>query len=221
MPIFTLARSYGRHPGGFAIWPALLKAPRKISLLSTHIYWYYQLFYYCYRITFGLKHFLSFDTSLKYIMGIFGLVVCLGEYPHCGPFIMIPYLNSFYPQIITCLSLHQPWRGKINKGESWHEEEARRERDFFRNEELEWKITKRRSNILASEPFLQFTCLFFLLPFSLAISHLRKCYCCWPPSMPGALSYNSLWQLSQERVKSLNGLVRKHSSLLQTTLPSS
>lgn len=77
MPILTLARSYGRHPGGFAIWPALLKAPRKISLLSTHIYWCYRLIYYCYHITFGLEHFLSFNTSLNSLWEFFSLLSVL------------------------------------------------------------------------------------------------------------------------------------------------
>lgn len=108
--------------------------------------------------------------------------------PSLWPIYHNTFPNSFSPQIVTCLYLHQPWRGK-KKGKSQHKEGASRERDLFRNEELEWKITKRRSNILASEPFLQFTCSFFLLLFSLAISRLPKCYSCWPPSVPGALSY--------------------------------
>lgn len=56
------------------------------------------------------------QSKSKFIMGICGLIVCLGEYPHGGPFIMIPSPNRFSPQIVTCLSLHQPWRMEKSKG---------------------------------------------------------------------------------------------------------
>lgn len=170
MPLLTLARSYERYPGGFAIWPVLLKAPRNKSLLSTHICWYYRLIYYCYHITFGLEHFLSFNASLNSLWKFFSLLSVLENT------LTVAHLSWYPPLIVFPLKLSPNFPftslgGEKKEGKSRHEEEANRERDFLRNEELEWKITK-RSNILASEPFLQFTSPFFLLSFSLAISRV-------------------------------------------------
>lgn len=107
---------------------------------------------------------LSFiQRKSTFIMGIFFLIVCLGEYPHCSPFIMIPSPNSFPPQIVTCLSLHQPWRERKGREESAWGGSQQGKRLL-----QEWGTgmkNHRRSNILASKPFLQFTCPVFSFPF--------------------------------------------------------
>lgn len=79
---------------------------------------------------------------------------------------MIPSPNRFPPQIVTCLSLHQPWRERKGR----EEEEANRVRGFFRNEELEWKNHKKKKQYLGLRTFSTIYLSLFFLSFSLAIS---------------------------------------------------
>lgn len=115
---------------------------------------------------------LSFiQRKSTFIMGIFFLIVCLGEYPHCSPFIMIPSPNSFPPQIVTCLSLHQPWRERKGREESaWGG--SQQGKRLLQEWGTGMKNHRKKKQYLGLKTFSTIYLSRFFLSFSLAISRV-------------------------------------------------